>query len=224
MATIPNQSMSVYKITNLVNGKLYIGITKNIKDRFTYHKRRFNKISKQEYIKKPLYAAFRKYGIDNFKFEIIEINLTKKEAEKREISLIKELKTLSHENGYNISKGGDLGPGIYGEAVNTAKLTLEEVKDIYARIEKGETIKSIYEDYKDKISRSGFKGVYTKNWTQLPRPKKQLPNGASINKETVLKIKELLATGMNAKQISEQLNIKYHTCWNISKGRTYSRV
>ena len=63
--------MYVYKITNLINNKLYIGITKNIKSRFAYHRTRYCKVSKREYKNKPLYQAMVKYGIENFKFEIL---------------------------------------------------------------------------------------------------------------------------------------------------------
>ena len=53
--------MYVYKIVNRINKKSYIGITKNIEDRFSFHRTRYNKESKQEYIDKPLYkATFRK--------------------------------------------------------------------------------------------------------------------------------------------------------------------
>lgn len=57
--------MYVYKIINKINKKCYIGITKSIKNRFNYHTQRYNKTSKKEYLEKPLYKAFRKYGILN---------------------------------------------------------------------------------------------------------------------------------------------------------------
>lgn len=54
----------IYKITNQINGKNYIGQSVDIKTRWRKHKE-----SKKDY---PLYRAFRKYGIDNFTFEILE--------------------------------------------------------------------------------------------------------------------------------------------------------
>ena len=58
----------IYKIINKINNKIYIGQSINITERLKQHKRSLNK-----YFKYPLYNAFRKYGIDNFEFIIIEI-------------------------------------------------------------------------------------------------------------------------------------------------------
>ena len=60
--------MIVYKITNLINGKVYIGQTvRSLEERYRGHIQRANK----GYMGK-LYPAMRKYGIDNFKPEVIE--------------------------------------------------------------------------------------------------------------------------------------------------------
>ena len=59
----------IYKITNKINQKCYIGKSKDIIKRWNYHKTRYN--DKKEY-DKPLYRAFRKYGIENFTFDILE--------------------------------------------------------------------------------------------------------------------------------------------------------
>lgn len=60
------QSKYIYKITNILNGKCYIGQAKNYKQRFAQHKnyRRGNSEPK-----KTLYKAFDKYGLENFTFE-----------------------------------------------------------------------------------------------------------------------------------------------------------
>lgn len=56
----------IYKITNTINGKSYIGQTKNFKTRikqhFSYSKNKMN----------PLYCAIRKYDKNNFKISIVE--------------------------------------------------------------------------------------------------------------------------------------------------------
>lgn len=217
--------MYVYKIINKINKKCYIGITKSIKNRFNYHTQRYNKTSKKEYLEKPLYKAFRKYGIENFKFIILYEGLTIKEAKSKEIELIKKFKSLTHQNGYNITEGGDM-PNSHGESVNTAKLTEQEVLEIRKRVSSGETIKSIYEDYKDKINYSGFQKTYNgTNWDYLGKCEKVLPSGASLDKDTVLYIRDLYDNqGMNPKQISEKLNLEYKKCWRICKRETYKNV
>lgn len=217
--------MYVYKIINTVNGKSYIGITKNIKSRFAFHRTRYNKRTKKEYFEKPLYKAFRKYGIENFKFLVLYEGLTLEDAKKKEVELIKKFKTLTHENGYNITKGGDWRANS-GENNNTTKLTEKEVLDIRKRIESGENIKFVYEQYSDKITFGGFQSIYLgRTWKYLGKPKNNiLPNGASINKDMVLKIKAMHDEGKNPHQIAKELGLEYKKCWRICKGDTYKNI
>lgn len=57
----------IYKITNQINGKCYIGQSVNIERRWQEHKR-FNSREQLAII----HQAFRKYGLENFSFEILE--------------------------------------------------------------------------------------------------------------------------------------------------------
>lgn len=217
--------MYVYKIINSLNKKSYIGITNNIKSRFAYHKNRYNKTNKQEYIEKPLYKAIRKHGIENFKFIVLYSNLSVNEAKDKEIEMIKKFKSLTHENGYNVTKGGDWRSN-YGENNNTTKLTEKDVLEIRKRIENGENIKTVYEQYSDKITFSGFQGIYLgRNWKYLGKPINNiLPNGASIDKNTVLKIRSMHDEGKNPHQIAKELGLEYKKCWRICKGETYKKI
>lgn len=217
--------MYVYKIINTVNRKSYIGITKNVENRFAFHRTRYNKETKKEYIDKPLYKAFRKYGIENFKFLVLYDGLSVEEAKRKEVELIKKFKTLTHENGYNITKGGDWRANS-GENNNTTKLTEKEVLDIRNRVESGENIKSVYEQYSDKISFGGFQSIYLgRTWKYLGKPKNNvLPNGASINKETVLKIRDMYDKGENPHHIAKLLGLEYKKCWRICKRDTYKNI
>jgi len=217
--------MYVYKIINSLNKKSYIGITNDIKARFNYHKTRYNKVNKKELIEKPLYKAFRKYGIENFKFIVLYDNLSVEEAKNKEIEMIKKFKCLTHENGYNVTKGGDWRSN-YGENNNTTILSEKEVLDIRKQIENGENIKTVYKQYSDKITLSGFQGIYLgRNWKYLGEPiKNVLPNGASINKDTVLKIRAMYNDGKNPHQIAKELGLEYKKCWRICNGQTYKNI
>ena len=92
-------SYLVYCHINKINGKKYIGITKqNPKIRWGNGKNykgclKFN-------------CAIEKYGWDNFDHEIIASKLTKQEAENFERLLIEKLNTTDNKFGYNISLGG----------------------------------------------------------------------------------------------------------------------
>lgn len=61
----------IYKITNIQNQHCYIGQSRNIENRWKNHQIAAHNPNDDCY-EYPLYRAFRKYGIENFKFEIIE--------------------------------------------------------------------------------------------------------------------------------------------------------
>lgn len=61
----------IYKIENLINHKVYIGQSINIKIRWKNHLK-VSKNPNSNCYEYPLYKAFRKYGINNFSFEILE--------------------------------------------------------------------------------------------------------------------------------------------------------
>lgn len=87
----------IYKITNLVNGKIYIGQTKNnVELRFYQHRYSDSVIGK----------AIRKYGIKNFKIDIVEECESFEKMNEREIFWIKEL-NCKYPNGYNLTDGGE---------------------------------------------------------------------------------------------------------------------
>ena len=146
--------MWVYKITNLINQKCYVGITNNIYKRWIQHKSYKDKKGN-----KPLYLAFKKYGISNFKFEIIEEGITDiKVLGNRERYYIKQYKSHVTQNGYNVTWGGEK---CQFDANPRTKLTVEDVKNIrkiYAECKIGTT--QCWKFYKDKISSSAFEKIW----------------------------------------------------------------
>lgn len=92
---------SVYKHTNKINGKQYIGITKqNPRDRWGNNGRNYQN-------KCPhFWNAITKYGWDNFEHSVIATNLSKDEACDMEIQLIQENRTQDRNYGYNTLSGG----------------------------------------------------------------------------------------------------------------------
>lgn len=93
----------IYKITNRVNGKVYIGQTRfTVEHRFKQHIKNYN----VEHRTQPLYMAFAKYGIDNFQVETLE-ECSIDKLDEREIFWI--AKYDSFKNGYNAILGGTKG-------------------------------------------------------------------------------------------------------------------
>lgn len=93
----------IYKITNLINHKIYIGQSTNIQSRLSAHKSRAFNPDANDY-NSPLHSAIRKYGLNAFDFEILE-ECDTTIIDERERFWIEEYKSISP-NGYNILIGG----------------------------------------------------------------------------------------------------------------------
>lgn len=90
--------MIIYKVTNLINGKCYVGQTiRTLEERIAEHKRKKRLL---------LSKAFEKYGFENFSFEILDTAKTLNELNEKEIHWINQLNTIKP-NGYNLCKGGN---------------------------------------------------------------------------------------------------------------------
>lgn len=110
--------IGIYKITNLINNKVYIGLSIDIKERWRAHRSRPFQSNCKQY-NSHLYRAIRKYGLENFKFEIIE-ECNPENLEDREIYWIKYYQAKNPNFGYNLTDGGE-------HAITFSKLTYEEV-------------------------------------------------------------------------------------------------
>lgn len=97
----------LYKITNIVNCKLYIGITtkENPLDRWKQHIKESKNKNQKNYTR-TICHAIRKHGVDNFKFKVIQECGSLEELKEAEIAAIKYYDTY-YGNGYNMTEGGD---------------------------------------------------------------------------------------------------------------------
>lgn len=93
----------VYCIENMLNKRKYIGISRDIKRRWSEHK---TELKNHTHVNQYLQSAWDKYGKDNFKFYIVEL-CDENQLSNQECYYIKFYKTLSHENGYNLTTGGE---------------------------------------------------------------------------------------------------------------------
>lgn len=100
-----NEEVGIYKITNLINNKVYIGQSRCIKKRWKNHKITYHNSNDKAY-NYPLYRAMRKYGIENFQFEIIE-NCSIAELNDKEKYWINYYHSNNDNYGYNQDDGGN---------------------------------------------------------------------------------------------------------------------
>lgn len=85
----------VYCITNIINGKKYVGQSVCIENRFQQHI--YSKSNSE------IHKAIEEFGVSNFRFEIL-IACSKNELDEQEVKFIRLLDT--YENGYNQTRGG----------------------------------------------------------------------------------------------------------------------
>lgn len=145
----------IYKITNKINNYIYIGLTQNFKQRMLSHiNLAFNNKKYNESYNKLLYRAFRKYGLDNFSFQVIHKCLTEEELYEKEKFYISKYdcsKAINKDaHGYNVTIGG--------EATLGYRFTDEQKK----AVSKG--VKAYYENKENRLKKSkSAKEAYLKN-------------------------------------------------------------
>lgn len=124
----------IYKITNMINGRVYIGATKRtLNDRKREHLKTYND-SKSRMYEFKIYKAMRKYGVENFLFESLEKCQTDK-LDEREKYYIE--KYDSKNNGYNEAIGGKGKPLWTDKQVEACKILydnhwlLKDISDLF---------------------------------------------------------------------------------------------
>lgn len=155
----------IYCYTNLINNKKYIGQTINPKQRFNQHKSSaFN--SKDKEYNSLLHRAFRKYGYENFKYEVLAEAETIEELNGLEIYYIAHFN--SKINGYNLEEGGKNTSKPKSEEVKKklmqahAVLTEDEVIMLRKAYQNQESPSKIYKElYQDKMHYNSFLNIWT---------------------------------------------------------------
>lgn len=118
--------MLVYKYTNKINGKTYVGITARSLD--VRHREHIKRVNDGTYF----HNAILKYGIDNFNLDTIDKAKTLKELKLKEKYWIKELNSFAYQDnpkGYNCTLGGDGALGLSGELNPQYKISPQERMD-----------------------------------------------------------------------------------------------
>ena len=114
--------IGIYKVTNQINGKVYIGQSVDIKKRWGVHHRAYKDKAAPQY-DCLFYRAIRKYGIENFIFEVIE-ECEKDQLDRQEKYWIAYYNSfLDRTKGYNETSGGQNGS-------HFMKLSLETLNEI----------------------------------------------------------------------------------------------
>jgi len=234
----------VYKIENLVNGKVYIGQSEDIIRRWRGHKSELKNNKKSN---KYLQNSWNKYGENNFNFSIIEEcsidNLSILEDE-----WIKFYDSINIENGYNLQTGGILNKKLSkeskkkmsdnhfnanGENNSNTKLTNEQVLIIKEEIRQGGSSTDL--SLKFNVSWHIIDDIKNnRTWTSvgeliyLPNDIKEYykikNRNKNITEDIAINIIELLIDGYGNKEISNKLNVSVKIIDHIKHKNTWKHL
>jgi group I intron endonuclease len=202
--------MKAYKITNSINGLVYIGITsKSIEERWRLHK---NWVT----WKKPygLHAAIREFGVLNFVIEHIASAKTFEDLRELEKQLIKQYNSLTP-NGYNKTSGGQGVLG-YKHTEASRKIMSEKSKAFGPRTMPREAIE------RSRASRIGKKRTEEqKKLMSVNRIGKGLLNDAARKyaKEIIQKALELIDLGTKQIDIVKITGLSQSYVSNLKTGK-----
>lgn len=241
--------IGIYKYQNKQNGKIYIGQSINLEQRVYAHKSSaFNEKAKD--YNSQFHQALRKYGIDNFDYEVIATltneEYSKEKLDELEIFFIKYYN--SYHNGYNATEGGDNNPNRsqFGEKNGRALLTEEDVIYIRECYNAHVPFRQVFKEYENKISKRGLQKVWwfdtwknilpeyhteeNKYWhshnAKSLSSEMASENKRKFTKEEVQKMRYDYDNGMTPKEIWKKYNqdVAWSTIYNIVTRKTYKDI
>lgn len=120
-------TIGIYSINNLINGKRYIGKSKDVNKRIWSH---FNLLKKDEptrSVNRHLYASVRKYGIENFTWEVLESfsELNETLLADREVYWMEFYNTTDRDFGYNLVKDSSSSVVVHPETIEIFRKTMK---------------------------------------------------------------------------------------------------
>lgn len=227
----------IYKITNIKNGKVYVGKTMNsFGDRWDHHKARlrFGKHDNHE-----LQNDWNVFGEENFEFEIIYDCTGKslQEVNNLEISEIAKYKNLNL--AYNIHDGGDIGLYLGKHLSEEAKRKIGEKNKVNMTGRKAseETKRKMSESQKKRFESMSDEEKATwgnlmserargYKWSDDSKDKmKNNKNGATVTVDQVRYIRKLREqNGLGYSEISNITGIKRHAVYLIATYRRWKDV
>ena len=180
---------SIYKVKCIINNKIYIGFTENIKRRKQLHLDTSNNTNNKEY-KYSFHNALRKHGKENFEWEIIYQSKNKEYTLNiAEDYFIDEYNSMNRNFGYNMTSGGKGGSGIIVSEETRRKISVaakgrimkEETKIKLSKALKGRIFS---EEHKRKIGEANRRRVVTEETKQKLR---EYNTGLKQSTETIAK-------------------------------------
>ncbi len=151
--------IGIYCIENTVNNKKYIGLSRNVEQRWNEHRSKL-RLGKHKNI--YLQRAWNNYGEDAFRFYVIETCASEMLSEREEYYIAKE-HTLSHESGYNLTKGGE-------DAATTNKMVISyKTNTIYNSVHEAAEICDVVDITMISWCKAKRNFMYLDEWNSLSK-------------------------------------------------------
>ncbi len=196
--------MIIYKVTNILNNKIYIGQT--IRSLDQRRKEHYKNSATGE--KSYFYSALRKHSQTFFKWEVVGECFTKKELNEAEKICIEFFQSNNSIYGYNGTSGGTGGAIRFGPAWNSGKsgiYTQEHKSKISIAIKKARKINpGLWDTPRKPMSDETKKKISDAN--KRKPPKYGAAHSAYINVDVEC-IKQLYDEGLTIPAIAHKLNI-----------------
>lgn len=228
-----NKNKGIYLYTNLINGKQYVGQSTDLQHRKNAHKSCAFNPNSNDY-NSMLHRAFRKYGLENFKYEILVEGID-------DISILNILEeyyiklfNTKTPNGYNVLDGGNNSSRpkdkewrkklIWGQA----KLTEAEVIYLRKAYANKESPTKIYNEFfSDRLHFNSFLNIWCGKRYSLIMPEvfNETKRHTKLTEETVKKIRQdREELSLTYQQLGEKYGISKSTIADIVRKRTWKNV
>jgi len=135
--------MFIYKLTNTLNNKIYIGLTtESISERC---RKRIAEAKYRDSRNSYILNAIRKHGSEVFKVEQIDTAITLEELQQKEIFYIQQYNSTNRKIGYNLTKGGEGNLGLKMSDETKEKIRQKRLGNKWSnerKLKHSETLKS----------------------------------------------------------------------------------
>lgn len=202
---------AIYKWTNLQNEKVYIGKSVNIANRARQYRYEVNRGSNR-----PIIAALKKYGFENFKFEIIENcdDLNNEQLLEREQYWMNYYDSQNQEKGYNLLGANETPLENFSLGSKNIKARLNEEKVLLIReliFLQNISPSEVYKIYSNEISFDAFCKAYRgETWKNV-----DMSMIRNINSEVERKGKP--KAKMSKEDVKEIRRLSEEENWTISE-------
>lgn len=244
----------IYKITNIINNKIYIGKTNDVERRWKEHLK-IAKAGEKDKRYSYLHASINKYSKENFIKTILNVFDSENDAFQAEKSFIKQLNAMNRKIGMNLTEGGEGSSGYRHSKENLEKMSVSHIGQISWMLGKKaseETKEKQRIAHLGKTQSQEIREKISKGLTGKPKPEgfaqnlREINTGKKLTKESrekisianrgensstcklkendVISIRKLYTDGKSISTLAKIYNVNYSTIRAIIYRKSWKHV